>query len=112
MSSVFKSLGIENLLDLVNDILGSIQFVVNMISKITKVVTLLLAPIGDVITALLLPILLIIKPIALFMKKTMQPFMALMITANRSAVEKQAFGDIAGASLDFAKGFGFVRLIY
>lgn len=94
--NVLTELGLDGLFDLVNSIVNSFKFLINLINSIGKVISLLLSPIADVLTAFLLPLLLVLKPIAIMVKQIMKPFMAIMLEASRSALAKKEAGDELG----------------
>lgn len=103
IKGALKGLGIAAAIGFIADVVLNFKPLVNIVSNIIKMLSLLLRPIADAITILLTPILLLMKPVVRAVNQLMRPFV-------RLALEFMKKGEFGNATATLFGGIGVVLI--
>lgn len=94
MMSMIFSVGFKNLF--------------SILGKIFKVIGLIIKPVGDLLAVGLLPILYILKPVGLFFRTLLRPYIKKAMEAAKLGLQFQKRGDLASAMESYALAAAYV----
>lgn len=102
-----KETGIDKVLGIIKSVVSGLKPILNLLDRLTKMITGLLAPIFLAITILMMPLLKLLKPIAVVANKIMRPFLRLAVETLRGGLDAEKGGEEGS----FLKASGIATLI-